>query len=113
MTQSIKVETTQSQKQTIEIPVPSFYKDTSCTESINDMLGLIDKDTFVRVWESQRRTFVENSDIALSESNLVTAFNSWTPITEEEFLTAYDRALKSMSLTPELSMKNYDEETIF
>jgi hypothetical protein len=113
MTQSIKVETTQSQKQTIEIPVPSFYKDMGCHQTINDMIGIIDKHTVVKVWESERRTAVENSDIEIKDSDLVIAFNSWKPITEEEFLTAYDRALKSMSLTPELSRRNYDEQAIF
>lgn len=99
----MKFETTTTEKREIEIPVPSFYKDSQCSESINDMIGIIDESTIVRVWESEKRTAVENYDVNLNSNEIVRAFHNYKPITEEQFLTAYNRALNSMSLTPELA----------
>jgi hypothetical protein len=99
----MKIETTQTNKQEIEIPVPSFYKDAGCSETINHMRGIIDNKTVADVWESPQRTNVSNGDTNLYSSEIVEAFLKWKPVTELEFMTAYNRALHSMSLTPELS----------
>lgn len=99
----MKFETTQTEKKVIEIPVPSFFRDTICSDKITDMIGLIDSDTVVRVFESERRTSVQNYDSTISGDDLVHAFQKWQPVTEDEFLAVYNRALHSMSLTPELS----------
>ena len=99
----MKIETTKTEKQIIEIPVPSFYKDGNCSETISDLLGVLDEKTIVRVFESQRRTSVTNFDTSLDTGDIVDAYLKWTPITEDQFFTAYNRALHSLSLTPELS----------
>ena len=99
----MKFTTTQTAKTEIEIPIPSFYRDTLCSESITDLIGILDENTIIKVFESTRRTCVQNMDIYLGESDIVSAHIHWQPITEDVFLYHHSRALHSMSLTPELT----------
>jgi hypothetical protein len=102
----MKIETTKTEKQIIEIPVPSFYKDADCSETISDLMGILDEKTIVKVYESQRRTCVQNFDTSLDSNDIAQAYLNWKPITEDEFFIAYNRALHSLSLTPELSKQH-------
>lgn len=102
----MKLETTVTEKYEIEIPTPSFYKDNSCSKSINDMRGILDEKTYCQIWESEARTCVVNADVSMMKSEIVEAFKKWQPISEEEFIAAYDRALHFLSLTPELSKES-------
>jgi len=99
----MKIKTKQTSETIIELVIPAFYKDVQCSESINNMRAILDEKTAVDVWESEGRTCVSNGDVGLYSNNIVDAQLSWKPITEDEFMTAYNRALHSMSLTPELS----------
>ena len=101
----MKIETTQTTKQVIDIPVPSFYRDKNCHDSITDLIGILDENTVVKVWESDKRTALINGDLDSLESDIVRAFLNWEPITEEKFFYHHNRALHSLSLTPELSIK--------
>jgi len=102
----MKFSTTQTAKTEIEIPVPSFYKDKGLHESLIDLIGILDEKTIVKVFESDRRTMVSNWDISLDNGDVVLAHLNWHPITEEEFMYHYNRALHSLSLTPELIVEN-------
>lgn len=100
----MKIETTTTVKHEVELNVPSFWRDEKYLKyGINDVIGLLDEKTVCRVYESQLSIRVSNQDAKDCHSEIVKAFHEWQPITEEEFLQAYNRALHSMSLTPELS----------
>ena len=99
----MKFTTTQTAKTEIEIPVPSYYRDNLCSESTTDLIGILDEKTIIKVYESARRTCVQNMDIYLGESDIVYSSIHWQPITEELFLYHHSRALHSMSLTPTLT----------
>jgi len=102
----MKFTTTQTAKTEIEIPVPSFYKDHKCSESITDLIGILDEKTIVHIFETEKRTMVSNFDVSLDNGDIVNAFHNWKPITEEEFMYHYNRAVHSLSLTPELIVNN-------
>lgn len=99
----MKFKTTQVKETELDIPIPSFYQDKRYLPKINEMIGILDENTICQVWESEHRTLVENSDKETGATNeIVKAFLNWDKITEEEFLTAYDRAITSMLLTPQI-----------
>lgn len=102
----MKFTTTQTAKTEIEIPVPSFYKDGNCSESITDLIGILDENTIIKVYESTRRTCVQNMDLYLGESDIVYAHIHWTPIAKDVFLYHHSRALHSMLLMQELMTKD-------
>lgn len=100
----MKIETTTTVKAEIELPIPSFWKDTYASATISDIVGFLDEKTVCRVWESERRTSVENSNLEdFTYPKISEIMEKWQSVSEEEFLQAYNRALHSMSLTPELS----------
>ena len=98
----MKFETTEQVKKTIEVTVPSFYK-TNKHSIWNEYLGILNERTICTVYESERRTAVANYDSDLITNEVTNACQNWDKITELEFINAYQRALRSMSLTPELS----------
>jgi len=102
----MKFRTTQTKETEIEIPIPSFWKDANCHESIRDYRAILDEKTYCHVWESERRTMIENSDIDLMDSNIIEAHLKWQPVPEDEFMYHYNRALHSLSLNPELITNN-------
>ena len=109
----MKIRTKQTRETDVEIPVPSFYKDGKCSESISDIIAILDQNTIIKVYESERRTCVQNMDLYLGESDIVYASLNWTPITEADFMLAHNSALHSMSLTPELTTVTNNENDSF
>jgi len=98
----MKITTSLTQTREIEIPVPSFYKDTST--SILDVVGILDEKTVVRVWDNKsERIFIENGIPERMSNEISKAFNLWQMIPEEEFFTHYNNAMESLSLTPKLT----------
>lgn len=103
----MKFKTTQQKETELDIPIPSFYKEPDPHNlRIVQICALLDKFTFCSVWESDKRTCVENRIPDINNIELTNAFLNWERITEEEFLTIYDRAITSMSLTPQLIKEN-------
>lgn len=97
----MKLTTTQTTKTDIEIPVPCFYRDDKT--SLIDIMGILDEKTFVRVWKSERRWSLTNSEVEMWQNELVNAHLNWQPITEEEFMTHYQDVYQKLSLTPKLT----------
>ena len=99
----MKLKTKQTTETTIEIPVPSFYR--SVRTHITEHLGIIDENNVLMVNESEWRTSAANTQPVICERDILEAVQEWETITEDEFMTAYRRALNSLSLTPELVQK--------
>lgn len=101
MKKTINLEATQVINRNFQIEIPSYYKN-ACS-SWTDYRAILDEKTYCEVSEGDWRTYVQNCDLMQNnKSQLSEAASSWERITEQEFLTAYNRALHSMSLTPEL-----------
>jgi hypothetical protein len=106
----MKIRTTEKKETEIEIPVPSYYKREEY--GATEFWAILNKRTICNVYESESRTHVTNTEMGNSvvQDNLTKAFLNWDKVEETEFLTHYERALTSMSLTPQLVKGNDSDD---
>lgn len=97
----MKLQISQFSKREIELPLPVFFKDNS--ESIIDIVAVLDEDTMIRVWDYPgNRVFIENGNVKNYNDAIVKIYEKYQLATEEEFFTAFNRAYTQLSLTPRL-----------
>lgn len=98
---TLTIEIMVPQPQTFEIPVPFFAK----TKDESEYIGLLNEKTIVEVFKCGDLTIVKNksSSAMFAREDLVKAFQTWLPCTEEEFLDKYESVVASISLRPILS----------
>lgn len=97
----MKLKTTISEEREIDIELPFFRKDPTLS-SILKLFAVLDEKTVVTVFNGCGRTAVTVDDTSGSNRDLLEAYQTWLPISEDEFLTLHKSALKSLSLTPVL-----------
>lgn len=95
----MKLKTTISEEREIDIELPFFRKDPTLS-SILKLFAVLDEKTVVTVFNGCGRTAVTVDDTSGSNRDLLEAYQTWLPISEDEFLTIHKTALKSLSLTP-------------
>lgn len=98
--QTLSVETTRSEKISVEIPVPFFARNK--TES--EWIGLLDNKTVVNIYNGGKLTIIKNSTPDFEKNLLIEAFKTWHSCTETEFLDKYDAVIESISLHPKLAV---------
>jgi hypothetical protein len=89
-----------TQKEEAQIPIPCFWKEVS--ENFLDYRGVIDEETYVRIYKSPNRIAIENGTTKFYETEIAAAYESFDLCTEEEFMAQFEKAYKSISLKPEL-----------
>ena len=99
----MQIETTQTAKQVIDFPIPSFWKDGGAF-GVN-LLGFPDEETCISLYYSESRVNVANTELKHCHNDAAKAFAQWEQITEEVFLTAHEKALSRLSLAPVLIEK--------
>lgn len=98
---SIKIMISEFSQREEEIKLPAFYKDNST--SITDIVGILDENTMVRVWEYHgSRLFIENQCVNGRDKEIAEIIEKFKPATEVDFFEAFDRVYESLSLTPKL-----------
>jgi hypothetical protein len=87
--------------ETIEVPVPSFWK--SNTVSKQEYTAILDKSTAISlVLISDDYIIIQHCTPEDLRHKVEAAFKSYDLCTETEFMEAYNKTLKSLSLQPEL-----------
>ena len=97
----MKLKTTISEEREINIELPFFRKQDNLS-NILKLFAVLDEKTVVTVFNGCGRTAVTVDDTSGSNRDLLEAYQTWLPISEDEFLTLHQTALKSLSLTPVL-----------
>ncbi len=99
----MKLKTTVQKENEVDIKVPSFWKEPNPHGlSMNAMIAILNEKTICKISESEDLTQVANMELWLAKNDIINASLNWEEITEQEFLAMYERALTSMSLTPQL-----------
>lgn len=95
------IKITKTTEKNIDIKLPFFRRD---PDSMGvSLFAVLDENTAINLYRSDHRTCIENDEIkdrGWIEKNVAERFQTWEPITEQEFMTAYSDALKSLSLEP-------------
>ncbi len=90
----MKLQISQSSITEFEIPVPSFWKQG------NEIRGLLSETDYRNIYEhDDTKTFIVNHPNR-HQADIHSAFKSWEPISEDEFMERFNEFLKSISLTP-------------
>lgn len=89
-------------ERTVEITPPLFWRN-PMSDSLTEMIALIDDKTVVTVFDSSNYTKVMNT--APSYSEIETAYNRWIPVTENDFMQALSHAVSKLSIMPVLTEK--------
>jgi hypothetical protein len=90
------IQITKTETKDIEVPVPSFWKnDTAYT-------AVVDNKTAINLYADNDYTAIQHGTIEELKSFIAIAHNSFDLCTETEFMEAYNKTLKSLSLQPEL-----------
>lgn len=97
----MKLQISQVSQREVELPLPAFFKDNKGT--ITDLVGILDEDTMIQVWDYPgNRVVIENCNAKLVDARIVDFYQRYELATEEEFFAAYNRAYAQLSLTPKL-----------
>jgi hypothetical protein len=95
------IQITKTETKDIEVPVPSFWK--SNTVSKQEYTAILDKSTAISlVLISDDYTIIQHCTPEDLRHKIESAFKSFDLCTETEFMEAYNKTLKSLSLQPEL-----------
>jgi hypothetical protein len=84
--------------ETIEVPVPSFWK----REYGFEFTALLSEDHAVNIYRSDTFTLVKSGAMHIMGRDVENAHRTLNLCTETEFMEAYNKTLKSLSLQPEL-----------
>lgn len=95
---SINETTTVSRK----IIPPLFWK----SPEINEVRALLDESTYAEAFSIKGYSSCRTVDADMCSSQITTAYQHWTPITEQEFFDFYYKVHNSLSLKPELCVKS-------
>lgn len=91
---------TETKERTVNIPVPSFWKQTQYGYS--DCIAIINDNTAFNIFKSSEGVFIKQTSPLRMKDEIVKAVENWQNISEEEFMSIYSAALKSISLEPVL-----------
>lgn len=97
---TLTVETTRSEKRTIELPIPFFAR----SKNENDWIAVLDEKTVVNIYKGANLTIIKNSTPNYESNMLAEAYETWHSCTETEFLEKYDDVISSISLHPKLAV---------
>lgn len=102
----MKLKTKVTKETEVDIEIPFFRKDAE--SSGLSYLAVIEETHVVTFYDNEQsgHTIVTTSPQWVKESDILHAYYNWKPVSEEEFLTAHENALKSLSLKPMLSDSN-------
>lgn len=93
---TVTITTKKQVEETVEIPVPCFYRNNSETYFI----GVLDNDTVVKIYRGSDLLHISNSKMWLGEHELKDAIENWIKCTEQEFFDAYADVELKMSINP-------------
>lgn len=95
---SLLIETTQTHKHEVKIPVPSFWKN----PNHNQYLAVLDEKTAVSIYSNSDGDYIsiQHTTPQDSKSKIIEARNDWTLASEQEFFNAYDDFREATRLTP-------------
>lgn len=99
---------THKEEREIEIPVPSFWREP--VSAYTCVRGLVNDHTLYEVLELNDATFLESRDAKNDNGKISDAYERWTPITEEEFMSIYKTARFKTDLTPQILSEKMDAE---
>lgn len=86
----------------LEITPPLFWVDPNRVE----VRALLDEDTYAEAISLEGYSSCRTVDADICSSQITTAYQHWTPITEQEFFDFYYNVHNSLSLKPELCVKS-------
>ena len=92
----MKITTTKTVTESVELELPKFYKKPPIGENI-EYTALLDEETVVNIFVSEDLTIIKNSNMVYARIDEVT---SWEEVTEDEFMSEFQKAYKSISLSP-------------
>ena len=92
----MKITTTKTVTESVELELPKFYKRPGISTNV-EYTGLLDEVTAVNIFVSEDLTIIKNCDMKYARINEVT---SWEEVTEDEFMSEFQKAYKSISLSP-------------
>ena len=92
----MKITTTKTVTESVELELPKFYKKPPIGENI-EYTALLDEETVVNIFVSEDLTIIKNSNMVYARIDEVT---SWEEVTEDEFMSEFQKAYKSISLYP-------------
>jgi len=92
----MKITTTKTVTESVELELPKFYKKPPIGENI-EYTALLDEVTVVNFFVSEGLTIIKNCYHGYANvSNIV----NWEEVTEDEFMAEFQKAYKSISLSP-------------
>jgi ferredoxin-NADP reductase len=91
------IQITKTETKDIEVPVPSFWK-----SNIGNHTAIIDEQTAVHFYVGKDYTSVQHGTPEELKERIEIAHRIFDLCTETEFMEAYNKTLKSLSLQPEL-----------
>lgn len=91
------IETTKQVTSKVEVPVPSFWKN-----NIGNHTAIIDEQTAAHFYVGKDYTSVQHGTPEELKERIEIAHRTHDLCTEQEFMEAYSKVLKSLSLQPEL-----------
>ena len=92
-----KISTTTEQEVDIEIETPAFYKNGSY-----NFMAVIEESVINVFQIDGLRTNISHDSTESSKRSILTAYQTWEHISEEEFFEALDKALKDFNFKPSL-----------
>ena len=92
----MKITTTKTVTESVELELPKFYKRPSLLANI-EYTGLLDEVTAVNFFVSNDLTFIKNSS---PDYAYISEVIKWEEVTEDEFMAEFQKAYKSISLSP-------------
>jgi hypothetical protein len=94
------IQITKTETKDIEVPVPSFWKWSA--GKLTDYTAIVDESTVISLWVSDDLCIVQSGTPETLRNAVVKAHENHLLCTETEFMEAYNKTLKSLSLQPEL-----------
>jgi len=101
---NIKITTKQTSEHEIEITLPFFRKQVT-SASIFEYIAMLSEGWVHKAFSSDSSQSVTVRPLSTEKEDVIRAYNEdckWEPISEEEFLTAYNDIISSLSLKPTL-----------
>ena len=107
------ITTTKSVETQVEITVPSFWKNFA-SRSWGEYIAIIDENTAVHIYTLDEFSSVsigtpKDLENRLSDLNKKSSICDYHPVSEEQFMAAYDDAWHSLNLRPVLSDRFTDD----
>ena len=93
----MKITTTKTVTESVELELPKFYKNKIYGKGTIEYAAILDEETAVHIFVSKDLTIIKNCGHKYAD---ILHVMNWKEVTEDEFMDEFQKAYKSISLSP-------------